>query len=213
MKKTIYLFSGLGADERVFQCLDFSDFSVVHIHWIKPDKDETIENYASRMLKQIKSNRPILVGYSFGGIMAIEVAKQIETEKIITIASINTKDELPFYFRLTGKLNLHKLIPMGLVKHSNFFTNWMFGAETKFDKELLKQIIHDTDTQFLKWAIDKVLKWNNSIQIKNLTHIHGTKDRILPYRYVTNNITINNGGHLMLLNKSEELNKIIREIL
>ena len=87
MTKELYIFSGLGADERAFQRLDFSDFSTTFIKWIVPHDTETIENYTTRLLDQITTTKPTLIGLSFGGLIAIEVAKQIDTEKVILIAS------------------------------------------------------------------------------------------------------------------------------
>ena len=66
---TVYLLSGLGADKRVFEFLDLSDFKVNHIDWIEPIDNETIESYAQRLLIQITTDRPIIIGVSFGGII------------------------------------------------------------------------------------------------------------------------------------------------
>jgi pimeloyl-ACP methyl ester carboxylesterase len=211
LKKELYIFSGLGADEKVFQRLDFSGFKTTFIKWIVPQDKETIENYATRLLDQIKTTKPTLIGLSFGGIMAVEVAKQIDTEKVILIASVKTKKEIPFYYRFAGQLGLHKLLPTRLLKKSNFITNWFFGTSSTFDKQLLKQILIDTDPIFLKWAIDKVTKWKNQTQTRNLFHIHGTNDKILPLSFVKCNLIIKNGGHLMTLNKADELNQILRQ--
>ena len=213
MTKELYIFSGLGADERVFQMLDFSGFSTTFIKWIVPQDKETIENYATRLLDQITTTKPTLIVLSFGGLIAVEVAKQIDTEKVILIASAKTKKEIPFYYRFAGQLGLHKLLPTRLLKKSNFFTNWFFGTSSTFDKELLKQILIDTDPTFLKWAIDKVTSWTNQTQTKNLFHIHGTSDKILPISFIKCNSTIKSGGHLMTLNKADELNQILRQLL
>lgn len=209
MTREIYIFSGLGADERVFQRLDFSDFSITFIKWIVPLETETIENYATRLLDQITTTKPTLIGLSFGGLIAVEVAKQIDTEKVILIASAKTKNEIPFYYRFAGQLGLHKLLPTKLLKNSNFITNWFFGTSSTFDKQLLKQILIDTDPIFLKWAIDKVARWTNQTQTENIFHIHGTSDRILPLNFVKSNLTIKKGGHLMTLNKADEINNIL----
>lgn len=213
MTKELYIFSGLGADERVFQKIDFSNFSTTFIKWIIPLDKETIEHYATRLLDQITTTKPTLIGLSFGGLMAVEVAKQIETEKVILISSAKTKYEIPFFYRFAGQLGLHKLLPTKLLKSSNFITNWFFGTNSTFDKQLLKQILIDTDPTFLKWAIDKVTRWTNKTQTKNLFHIHGTSDRILPFKFVYSSSTIKNGGHLMTLNKADELNNILRQNL
>ncbi|MCX6351120.1 MAG: alpha/beta hydrolase [Bacteroidetes bacterium] len=209
----IYILSGLGADERVFQLLDFSGFQVTFIKWITPEKNERIEDYATRLLEQIPTSKPTLIGLSFGGMIAIEIAKQISTEKIILLSSAKTKNEIPFYYRWIGQLRLHKLLPTYFLKHSNFVSNWLLGATSSFDRKLLKAIFRDCPLIFTKWAIDKVVYWNNQGIHDNLVHIHGTRDRVLPIRFVKCDIEIKNGGHIMTVNKAEELSKTIREIL
>ena len=213
LTKELYIFSGLGADERVFHRLDFSGFKTTFVKWVVPKKEESIENYTSRLLDQIKTEKPILIGLSFGGLIAVEIAKQIETEKVILISSAKTKYEIPFYYRLAGQLALHKFVPSIILKSSNYFTNWFFGTSSIVDKILLKQILIDADPTFLKWAIDKVVHWNNKTQTKNIFHIHGTSDRILPFKFVNCNVKINNGGHLMILDKADELNNLLRQKL
>jgi pimeloyl-ACP methyl ester carboxylesterase len=209
----IYIFSGLGADQRVFQKLDFTGLTITFIHWVIPQESETIENYATRLLNQIETTKPTLIGLSFGGIMAVEVAKQIDTEKVILISSAKTKTEIPFYYRLAGQFKIHRLLPTALLKKSNFISNWFFGVSSTFDKELLKTILKETDSTFLTWAIDKIVGWTNQTELKNLKHIHGTADRILPIRFVNSDFKVNDGGHFMTLNKANEVTKLIREIV
>jgi pimeloyl-ACP methyl ester carboxylesterase len=205
----VYVFSGLGADKRVFQFLDFSFCSVTFIDWILPEENETIEDYASRIRSQITTVNPTLVGLSFGGIIAVEVAKQIKTDKVVLISSAKNKEEIPFYFRLLGKLKIHKIVPINLLKSSSFIANWFFGATSDFEKDLLKQILIETDSSYLRWAIDKIVGWENKTEISNCTHIHGTHDKILPIRFVNVDIKIDKGGHFMVLNKADEINSIL----
>ena len=211
--KNIYIFSGLGADERMFQKIDFRNHSVTYIRWISPDKDELIENYVKRLLVQIPTEQPVLIGLSFGGMVAIELAKQIKTEKVIIIASAKTKNEIPFYYRWIGRVGLNYILPISLLKHSNFVTNWLFGAKANSEKQLLKSILSETDSAFLMWAIGKIVAWENITSVNNVFHIHGTSDRILPFRFVTCDYIIENGNHFMTLNKAGEVSEIINEIL
>ncbi|HTN45943.1 MAG TPA: alpha/beta hydrolase [Flavipsychrobacter sp.] len=212
MSKPLYIFSGLGADERIFQRLDFSDSPANFIQWIAPEPDEAIEHYAQRLLAQIKTENPVLIGLSFGGMMAVEVAKLIRTERIILISSAKTKAELPPYFQ-AGSFQLHHIIPATFFKSSNPISNWLFGADAPADKKLLKQILKDTDPIFLKWAMDKIASWKNHTVPNNIIHIHGTNDRILPIKYVRCDKTIQNGGHMMVWNRAEELNDLLRKYL
>ncbi len=208
--KNVYVFSGLGADKRVFQKMDFSDYNATFVEWVLPSKNENIESYAKKVTQQIKHDNPILIGLSFGGIIATEIAKIKATEKVIVIASAKTKFEIPYYFRLAGKLKLHKVLPTKLMKMPNFFSYWFFGTVNQKEKKILAEILKDTDESFLKWAIDKIVNWNNEVEHKNVIHIHGTADRLLPIRFVKCQIKVANGGHFMTLNKAKELNEIIK---
>ena len=210
-KKTIYLFSGLGADERAFHRLNFSGHPLKYIKWVLPKKNEAMEDYAARLAQQITDPNAILIGLSFGGMIAIEVAKLIPTSKIILIASAKTRSEIPLFYRRIGSLGLLKIIPAQLLKSPNTLTNWLFGAKSNKDKLLLKQILRETDNIFLKWALTKITRWQNSKIAKNTIHIHGTSDHIL--RYVKNCIWIKHGGHLITLNRAKELSDILQKIL
>ncbi len=211
--RKIVLFSGLGADKRAIGKLDFSGFEVEFVEWLAPNRNEKIESYAKRISLQIKTKDPVLIGLSFGGIMAIEVSKLIETEKVILLASAKTANQIPFYFRLSGFLGLHHILPSKLLIKPNIFTYWLFGAESKSDKELLNQILINTNPDFLVWAIDKIIKWKNKFIPENLIHIHGTSDRLLPIIFVKPDIKIKSGGHFMTVNKAEEISLRIREII
>ena len=46
-----------------------------------------------------------------------------------------------------------------------------------------------------------------------ILYIHGTADRILPIRYIKYDIKIENGGHFMTINKAEQLNIILNELV
>lgn len=213
MTKDLYIFTGLGGDERIFQHLDFSGFSVTFIKWIVPHKDQNIQDYASQLLHQIKSERPILIGLSFGGLMAVEIAKQIKTEKVILIASAKTRSEIPFYYRLAGRIGVHKWIPVQIYKQPHLLHRWVFRAKLTPERKLVQQILQETNPIFLKWAIDKIVTWENQTIVENIFHIHGSHDKLLPKRFIKSNVTIQNGGHLITLSKADDLNRILRNAL
>ena len=110
--KHIYVISGFGADERVFSKLDFGNNDVHFIQWKIPEKNETIASYAERLREEIDFPNPILIGLSFGGMMAIEIAKLIPVEKVILISSIRDRYELPFFMKVAAALRLTKIIPL-----------------------------------------------------------------------------------------------------
>ncbi|HOX83496.1 MAG TPA: alpha/beta hydrolase, partial [Chryseolinea sp.] len=180
--KNLYLLSGLGADKRVFNFLDFGNHNIHHIVWIRPLENESLSEYAKRLCNEISCPYPILIGVSFGGIVAMEMGKFIKTEKIILISSARTRKDIPLRFKLTGKLKLHKTIPPSFKVRNNPVQSWLFGVKTTSEKELLTSILLDTDPYFLRWAIDKLVCWKNEDLLENVKQIHGTKDKILPFK-------------------------------
>ena len=77
--------SGLGVDKRVFDNINFGKLDLEFIDWIEPTKKESLQDYSSRISKKVTSENPILIGLSFGGIVAVEISKIIKTKKIMTL--------------------------------------------------------------------------------------------------------------------------------
>lgn len=214
MKKQIYLISGLGADERVFQNLNFGSYKPKFIHWIEPKHNESLKEYAIRLSEQIEAKSPIILGVSFGAMLAIEISKHIDCQQVILVSSAKTKHDIPFIYRLFGQMGVHKLIPSALLKQANPLTYWLFGMTTKSEKELLKSILQNTDNSFLKWAINAIIHWNNEEMVEKVVHIHGNSDHILPISCIEKiDFRIENGGYLMVFNHSQSINACLQNFL
>lgn len=212
-KQHIYLFSGLGADERVFVNLDLSLYETTHIQWLTPKPEEEISGYAKRICTQIKHEHPVLIGLSFGGMLAIEVAKHIQIKKLILLASAKTYKEIPFYYRWPGRAGILHLLPISLLKWPNWVMYYLFGAHTREERILLGSILKDTDPVFLKWALTKIVTWTNLHIPPDTVHLHGTKDKILPIKYIACEYQIENGGHLMPHNKQKEISNLLHQLI
>ena len=186
---------------------------VEFIDWITPLTNESLEDYVKRISLKITTENPILIGLSFGGMVAVEISKILKTEKTILIASAKNKLELPRFNRISGKLKLNKLIPKSIFKKQNFITNWLFGIETESEKQLLKNILHDTDPNFFSWAIHEIVNWKNEVSPTHSIHIHGNKDRIIPINNIKPDYVIAGGGHFMTVNQPAEIGTIIQNLL
>jgi len=209
----IYIFSGLGADHRAFENINFKNLAIQHISWIQPLESESIQSYALRISEKITNHDAILIGLSFGGMLLMEIAKIKKSKKIILISSAKTKNELPLIYHYFGKFKFNKLIPNSIFKKSNSLLFWLFGVQTIDEKKILNNIIIDTDIYFLKWAINEILNWQNTEIPNNVIHIHGTSDKIIPFKNIKANYIIKNGSHLMTLNKSKEIEDILHNII
>lgn len=210
----LYVISGLGADHTVFVRLKLPNYTILHVTWVVPDKTDTMSSYARKLLLQIKDENPIILGLSFGGMLALEIGKIVPTAKIISLSSIISLKELPWHYRLGGFLRLQKTLPIYTFSRIKCFAQWFFGVYTTQDKQVLNGVMERLDRHFLYWALNAMLTWKNENSIPNLSRIHGTADRVLPYgkakRY---EVSIENGTHLMLLDKSEVVSAALLKVL
>lgn len=217
--KTVYCISGLGADERVFGNLMLSGVQTRMIQWIQPLPGEPIGAYATRLAYQITDEDPVLMGLSFGGMMAIEIARLRPVQKIILISSIKNAAELPTWMKRCGQLHLDRILPDRQLSSIKAFRalrpiqNYFLGAKTPEEKRIANQYRDTVDPLYLKWALNHVLNWKNAHVPNNLYHIHGDQDHIFPLKKIHPTHIIPGGGHFMIMDKAAAVSAILNELL
>lgn len=203
----IYGFSGLGADERVFEYLDLN-CEFIPVNWIDPRPEEAIEEYCKRLIHGLdipKSDQIGILGVSFGGLIAIEVSKLINPKFCILISSVETRNDLRSLYKGIGKTGIINLIPSKLLAPPKKIAHFLFGTNKK---DLLNSIMDDTDLNFLKWALSALMNWKNEEVLPYTLKIGGTKDRLLPSKS-KNTVLIEGGEHFMIVDRAEEISEII----
>jgi pimeloyl-ACP methyl ester carboxylesterase len=225
--RQVYCISGLGADERIFSRLKVPGVEFIYLKWLIPEKDESIDAYAHRMRLQVKNHRdspahngdPVFMGVSFGGIMAIELAKLYPAARVVLVSSVKSRKELPAWMRWVGALGLYRLVPSrpGSVSRSNAWFGEIgsefLGAETEEENRLRDEYRHKVDPAYLYWAVKQIVQWKNDWRPQALHHIHGSKDKTFPIKGITATHVISGGGHFMVMNRAEEMNRILAAIL
>lgn len=210
----VYFISGLAADSRVFKHIKLPvGHEAVYLDWIEPGKNESLQQYAYRLAEKINPSREFaLIGLSMGGMMATEIAKLYKPAVTILLSSVPTNAHLPSYFKWAYRLGLHKVVPVGLLKTASILKRGL-TPDSPEDKQVLKQVIKDSDPRFIKWAMQAILSWKNEEVPQPYWHIHGTKDEILPLKYTSPTHLIAGGNHLMIMSKANELNSLLKELL
>jgi len=211
--KTIYCISGLGADERAFTHIEVPGYVLQPIKWKVPLPKETIQQYAQRMAADIKEPDPILLGLSFGGMMSIEIAKQLSVDKVILVSSIKSVEELPRWMRWVGKMGLNRIVPLKSFRLMRPIQNYKLGVTNETERRLAIEYRRHANQQYINWAVNQVLNWKNDWQPSALYHIHGTKDRMFPIKKIKASYVVEGGGHFMIMNKATEINQYLRSVL
>jgi pimeloyl-ACP methyl ester carboxylesterase len=210
----VYMIPGLAADKRVFRHIRLPEgYEEVCMDWIPPQPGESLKGYAWRMSEQINHEEPfVLAGLSFGGMLAVEIAKKILPHRLILIASISHHGQLPSYYRRAWQIGLQHLVTPAMIKNGVFLKR-LLTAESPEDKAIIKQMARDMDPAFIKWAMEAIVRWETDDTLPELIHIHGTADYILPYKLTSPSISIPKGGHLMIFDRAGEINKVLGEYL
>ena len=198
----------------MFRNLTFCEGVKIHyLDWIIPNAKESLRAYALRLAEGIDTSRRFcIIGLSFGGMLATEIASVLEPHKTILISSISSINGLPWYYRLAGRIRINKLIPTIKPDGVPRFISSFFGVETKDECLFFNQLMKRTDPHFSKWAIDSILKWNRTESPSGIVRIHGGKDKVLPIRYAKVDYLIHDGGHFMIFNRAERISGILREV-
>ena len=203
----LYGISGLGADKRVFKYLNL-DVEFIPIDWITPLPGEQLEDYAIRLSEKVNINEEFgILGVSFGGLVAVEISKKLNPAITILISSIETRNELRAIYKVIGKTKILKLFSSILFNPPIKIATWLFGTQ---EKELLKQILDDTNLKFAKWSIIQLTSWANTEKLSNkVVRIEGTKDKMLPSAKAEDTFLISGGQHFMIVDRATEISEII----
>lgn len=185
-----------------------------HVHWVEPSHiDEPLHEYVHRLVDQITDPDPILVGMSYGGLVAIELSKILKPRKTILISSLATHHALPTIYRKLGKTHLHRWMPLRLMQSTYPLAPFFFGAHTKQEKKLLKGAIMHINEKVLRWSLGQLLEWPQEEVLPGLVQIHGTRDLILPLHDRSDIIKVHGGEHLMVMHQADEISAILSRIL
>jgi len=214
-KIPVYFVPGLAAGKEIFRNISLpeSKYKTYVLEWLIPKKEETLVNYAKRMAAFISEPDAVLIGVSFGGVVAQEMSLFLNLKKLIIISSIKTRDEMPERFKLAARTFAYKLVPTSLIMRGSDLTKFAIGPKTKKRLKLYQEYLHVRDKQYLDWAIEQMITWGRKEAVPGVIHLHGESDLIFPIKNIENCISIKGGTHIMLLNKGKELTDKITELI
>jgi len=208
-KIPVYFMPGLAASVAIFERIKLpeEDFEIVLLEWEIPFEKESLSDYAKRIAGKIKHENPVLIGVSFGGILVQEMAKFVNTRKVIIISSVKSNLEFPRRMTVAKTTKAYKLIPMSLVLNLESLAKFSFGKKVNQRLKLYEKFLSVRDKRYLDWAIEQVISWNRTVVDENVIHIHGDLDDVFPIKYIKSCIVVNGGTHIMILNKYKWMNE------
>ena len=214
-KIPVYFMPGLAASSSIFERikLDETIFETHLLEWEIPKQKESLSDYALRISEKIKDENPVLIGVSFGGILVQEIAKHIQTRKVIIISSVRSNVEFPRRMKIGKTTKAYKLIPMKLILNIENLAKYSFGEKVNKRIKLYEKFLAVRDLNYLQWAVETVILWDRNQIDENVIHIHGDQDDVFPIKYINSCIVVKGGTHIMILNKYKWLNENLPSII
>jgi len=213
LKKThIYLVPGLAASPKIFEHLTLPTdrFELHYLEWLIPTNiSEPIEAYAQRMSAGITEPNPVIIGISFGGILAQEMSKYIKDCRVVIISSVKSRHELPRRLKFIKNTRAYKLFPSHSINTIEEFALIAFGSSAPKRIEMYKKYLAVRNPLYLNWAIYNVLHWKQEEPSQVQLHIHGSDDSVFPIKHIANCEIVNGGTHVMILHKAKTISLIL----
>ena len=216
MSHKIYRIPGMGADKRLFAELTPIDgYEFVDLEWrTNYTQLKSLKEYAFELSKEIDTTQPFsLLGVSMGGMICSELADLLTPQKVIIISSCKTSSELPTQLKRLKFIGITRLLKAERIRYLIGNASRFFGAMNKEQRQLFYSMAENINIDFIAWSIKAIVNWKKKNSHSTIIHLHGDKDMVLPFKNIEPNAhLIKNGDHMMIWNKSEEINKILATI-
>ena len=215
-KKThCYFVPGLAASKEIFKNIRLPEdqFEIHILEWLIPEKDESISAYAQRMAAHVEHPNPVLLGVSFGGVVAQEMSAFLNLKKLIIVSSVKTRNELPKRLKAIRKTGIYKLVPTGWALSVKDLTKFAIGPRSRKRLKLYQEYLWMRDKVYLDWAIKQMVCWDRESPLTDIIHIHGDADIVFPIKNIEATHVLPQGTHIMILNKGSKVSKLLENIL
>lgn len=212
----LVLLPGLGADARMFEGQRAVVPSLEVPQWVEPQERESLAGYAERMAKTIQpGGRLFLGGSSFGGMVALEMARHIDVEGVILIGSCAHPRELRRLIRWSARVSgrmpqafdgvLRLLMPCVL-------NNLKPGGAAQ--RKLLAEMSRGVSMPFIRWGTYAMVNWAGADDIDvPIFRVHGSHDHVIPVGGIEPTHLVQGAGHVPSMSHSESLNRFLDSIL
>jgi hypothetical protein len=199
----VYMMPGMAAAPEIFENIDLpaDRFETIWLEWKMPEHRETLSHYAMRMCEDVHHDNPVLLGVSFGGVLVQEMDKHIIVRKLIVVSSVKSRAEMPYRMRVARFTGLHKLLPTAMVDNIEAWAKYAFGEPVVKRVNLYKRYLSVRDKDYLDWAIDRMVNWEQEEPLPGTIHIQGDRDAVFPAYRIKDCIWVKGGTHVMIVNR------------
>ncbi len=207
-----YLIPGLGANGRIFERLRLIG-TVRILEWLEPAApDEPLATYAVRLAAPIPPDEACwLVGVSFGGVVALEIASLRPQARVILISSIADPTERAGWVSLGRWLHADAWLPIALLRKLPRAAGWFFGVSGDQATALLREMLNHLTPTYTPWALRCLFRWRGC-EVQPVAHLLGDRDRVFPAGQRSATHLIPGGTHFMVVTHASIISSILNSL-
>lgn len=212
----LFLFPGLGADDRMFSGLDLPCADVVYARLPSPRTRETMTLYALRVAAGL-GLRPEdwLGGSSFGSLVAADIARRRPVRGLVLIGGALSADAFVKPLHWLGALG--RALPIHVL-HSLLATQTAltlaFGTLSASHMRLLNDMMVATPNTLLREGARLAIGYRPTIPVLCPVHaIHGEHDRLMRPPPVADCLVVPYAGHALALTHLHEVRDFLRKLI
>ncbi|NQX91133.1 MAG: alpha/beta hydrolase [Flavobacteriales bacterium] len=205
----IYLLPGMGADERLFERMDIQFGTLNHLRWEFIEGCVTLSDYATVLCERITTENNVLIGSSMGGMMAVEMYRIGTFDDLILLSAPSSSLEFPPVLKTFGRLNAGKWFGKETLFKLNRAANLFMGFQDAEHEKLFYEMLEGYGPDFLKYAVNAILKWDNTNPPEEYLQIIGSKDRLFRRKRMPKAIVLEGSGHFMTFEQPVEITKLV----
>lgn len=208
----LILFSGLAADASIFAPQKLAFPQLIVPRWSDPLFHDTLDSYCERLADELRPyGRAIIGGASFGGIIALHLARFVDPLAVLLIGSIRSPTELPRLARFARPLRpLIRFIPVRLLQLCCLPLGSKLARRIFPHLSGLARQFRGSNPTVFEWSLSRILDWRVTPLVTSpVFHLHGDRDFVLPSRYTNPDTIVAGGGHVISLTHPSEVNAFI----
>ncbi len=211
----IVLYPGMGSDARMYDQLAAFIPGIERPPWLEPGPREPLREYALRCARSLALGPDAVIGgSSFGGMLALEIAKTVRVRGVALIGSCRHPAQVAWWFR--------SLEPLRLVMPSRFLTarlpvsvfcRYALGIHDPAVRALHVEMVRSVGAGFMRWAAWASVRWEGAGDLAvPIAQIHGSSDRLMPAGRTCAQRIIPSAPHVLALTHAREIATWLAEV-
>lgn len=210
----LVLLSGLGTDARLFAAQSARFPGLVVLPWMEPLADESLAGYAARMAQAAESLHPRWIGgCSFGGMLALEMAKSLSPRGIFLIGSCRKPESVTPALRFLGAVAARAPVFLwDLARRAAARWGPILFPGNPDSRAIATITAPAVPSSFVRWGVRAILHWEGcSDPGAPVHHIHGDADALIPIERVRADRVVSGAGHLLAATHADAVNAYLAE--